>query len=62
MNRPSAKLQSDMCFFDVSWVKDPLYGFAKIQVLCPECEEMHQLGEHPDTGCRMGVVDNVMRS
>lgn len=61
MNRPT-QLLDDIRLFDVSWVDKPLYGFAKIIIPCPECEETHRVGEHPDNGCRMGVVDNVMRS
>jgi len=29
---------------------------------CPECEKDYVPGYHPDNGCRMGVVDNVMES
>ena len=49
-------------FFEVSWVDKPLYGFAKIVVTCPECGKAHRLGDHPNNGCHMGVVDNVMES
>ena len=49
---------SNFEFLEVSWVDKPLYGFAKILVCCPECKETHCRGEHPNDGCRMGVVDN----
>ncbi|KKL59538.1 hypothetical protein LCGC14_2214340 [marine sediment metagenome] len=61
MSKPVVMLD-DVKFIDVSWTDKPLHGFAKILVPCPECEKTHRIGEHPDDGCRMGVVDNVMRT
>jgi hypothetical protein len=29
---------------------------------CPECGVQHGRGRHPNDGCRMGTVDNVMES
>ncbi|KKL59539.1 hypothetical protein LCGC14_2214350 [marine sediment metagenome] len=31
-------------------------------IRCPECGKDYVPGHHPDNGCRMGVVDNVMES
>jgi hypothetical protein len=56
----TAETAPDMRFIDISWVDRPLIGFARILVTCPECGQTHRTGEHPDDGCPMGVVHNVM--